>query len=138
MKFTAKMGDHQIGGHCVNPGEWFGKAWVVEVGIGCSSLFYAVEGDHEQAVIDALTDSEEYGHVIRYDSETEALDAANGEEENICRAGNASEPVDLDNVAIHGCAVSRMNDDIPYNAKEGCSAIRYDTGETPIEYANRE
>ena len=128
MTFSAKLGDHQIDGECVNPGDWFGKAWILEIGVGFSSFYFAVEGDCEQDVIDNFIDLSERRHLLLIE-DTNDLD-----EDWTTRAGNAGEPVDLSNVAIHGKAVSRMNDDMPiamvYFTKDG--------EQTPIDYANRE
>lgn len=117
MRFKATIRGGEFQGECVNPGEWFGKAWVIECGIGYSSLYYAVEADHESDAIDELADSEEYGHIIRID-ESDA-------DEDTHRAGNAGEPVDLDNVAMY------RPESIVYILDDG-------TELTPIEYANRE
>lgn len=130
MRFKAMLNGQEIEGDCVNPGEWFGKAWIVEVGCGFSSIFFAVEGDGPQDVIDNLCDSEEYGHLIRVDEDTAKEAEEDGLELNY--AGNASEPVDLENVHIHGEYVNRMTDAMPV------PSMKYLVGEmTPIEYANR-
>jgi len=117
MRFKAKHNGYEVEGDCVNPGEWFGEAWVIESGCGYSSIFFAVEADNESDAIDELTDHDDYGKCIRIDEE----DA----DEETYRAGNAGEPVDLDNVAMF------RPKSIVYILDDG-------TELTPIEYANRE
>jgi hypothetical protein len=138
MKFKAMMHGREITGEVVNAGEWFGKAWVVEIGIGMSSFFKAVEANSVGGAIDALTDSDEHGAYIRMVDEDTP-------DEDVIRAGNAGEPVDLENVIVHGQAFPDHRMDaksIPYNAKPGCSDIVYLIGEaptlalTPIQYMN--
>ena len=129
MKFTATMHGHEISGDCVNPGEWFGKAWVVEIGCGCSSIFLAIEADTEIDAIDVLADSKQYGHLIN-DPDNEE-----NEDVDVCRFGNDSHAVNLDNVLIHGSFVQNVSKKIPYEQKEGCSNLLYCI--SPIEWANR-
>lgn len=50
----------------VGAGEWFGKTYLIEVGIGYSSLFCVVEADNLSDAIDDLADSK-YGHWITVD-----------------------------------------------------------------------
>jgi len=128
MRFNAKLNGHDIEGDCVNPGEWFGKAWVVEV----ESMFLAVEADYESVLIDWICNSDKYGKSIRVDDDSEVDD-------DTPRAGNAGEPINLDNVAFYGRQVSRMDDSIPFHAMPGCSDLRYLTDDgrevSPIEFA---
>lgn len=115
MKFTATMHGHEISGDCVNPGEWFGKAWIVEVGCGVSSIFLAIEADTEIDAIDVLADSEKYGHLIN--------DPDNEENEDVCRAGNDSHAVNLDEIFIYGTSAQN---------------VVYCVGNiSPIQWANR-
>lgn len=132
MKFTATMHGHEISGDCVNPGEWFGKVWVVEIGCGCSSIFLAIEADTEIDAIDVLADSEQYGHLIN-DPDNEE-----NEDVDVCRAGNDSHAVNLDNVLIHGIFVENGSRKTPFEQKEGCSNLLYCVGNiSPIEWENR-
>ena len=48
----------------LNPGDWFGKAWLVEIG-GCyTPLFLVVEADNISDAIDELSDDPTFGHQI--------------------------------------------------------------------------
>lgn len=82
----------------INPGDWFGKTWLLEVG-GCySPLFLVVEADSASDAIDELADNEQYGHHIvvdeadlgDYDPETSSY-------------GPSGQLIDLDDLMIHGC-----------------------------------
>ena len=48
----------------LNPGDWFGKAWLIEIGGSYSPLFLVVEADSPQDAIDELADHKKYGHHI--------------------------------------------------------------------------
>ena len=76
----------------VNPGEWFKKRWLVGVGVGFSCLFYVVEGDHEQDVLDELVDSD-WGHIVKTDCEHD-------NDEECTFAGNYGEHVDFDDIRV--------------------------------------
>lgn len=90
-----------------NRGEWFGETWLVQCNIGVFAYMIVVEGEHESAVIDALTDSTA-GNLIR-DPEG-SCEYCEQEDYNNCYcdfAGNAGERVDLTYCAIHGrCKVA--------------------------------
>ena len=81
----------------INPGDWFGKTWLVEIGGSYWPLFLIVEADTMQDAIDEIADSEKYGHNITvpdddladYDSET-------------CNYGPSGQVIDLDHLMIHG------------------------------------
>jgi hypothetical protein len=139
-----KLGDHDIEAVCVNPGDWFGKVWLIEVGLGYSSSFYAVEAGNEQDAIDTLADSEEFGHTINVDDrELAEAPAVNGDDEengwkaydrwveshDYSTAGNDSHLVDLTNVAIHGKPCTNMDRNIPwpclYFAPEGINPLDF-------------
>ncbi len=103
ITFRCRMDHHDISGPVVNPGEWFGKVWLIQVGIANNlNPWVAVEADHEQSAIDVLANSEEYGHLINccednWDDIMAYVDKHGGWD-NITTAGNDNHPVDLDNV----------------------------------------
>ncbi|MBB02214.1 MAG: hypothetical protein CMJ47_06180 [Planctomyces sp.] len=82
----------------VNPGDWFGKTWLLEIGGSYTPLVLIVEADSASDAIDELADSEEFGHHIvvneadlgDYDPET-------------CHYGPLGQVIDLDHLMIHGC-----------------------------------
>lgn len=82
----------------LNPGDWFGKTWLVEIGGSYAPLFLIVEADSIQDAIDVLADDEKYGHNINVPPE----DMADYDEENAEYAGNDGHLVDLDWLMIHG------------------------------------
>jgi hypothetical protein len=85
-----------------NRGEWFGETWIVIVSIA-NALHAAivVEGEHEQAVIDYLADSDRWSHLIDLD-ECKICDSSDPycECEDASYAGNDSHRVDLDYVTM--------------------------------------
>ena len=48
----------------LNPGDWFGKAWLIELGGSYTPLFLIVEADSMSDAIDELAENEKYGHHI--------------------------------------------------------------------------
>ena len=83
----------------VNRGEWWGETYLIEVGMGYSSLFFVVEAGNEQDALDTFADSK-YSHLIDVDHDGIEYDI------EYCYAGNDGHAVDLDYVAIHKCKVN--------------------------------
>jgi len=81
----------------VNPGDWFGKTWLIEIGGSYSPLFLIVEADSMSAAIDELADSEKYGHHI-------VVEEANLGDypEDGRHYGPSGQVLDLDHLMIHG------------------------------------
>lgn len=50
----------------LNPGDWWGKLWIVEVGCGYSSVFFGVEAGSIYEAIDEFAEGK-YGHHVRID-----------------------------------------------------------------------
>ena len=48
----------------LNPGDWFGKSWLIEIGGSHVPLFLVVEADTIMDAVDELADNEKYGHQI--------------------------------------------------------------------------
>jgi hypothetical protein len=81
----------------INPGGWFGKTWLLEIGGSYSPLFLIVEADSCQDAIDELADNEQYGHqIIVPDS-----DLADYPEDDR-HYGSSGQVLDLDHLMIHG------------------------------------
>lgn len=59
VKARGKLGGHDIEAEVVNPGNWFGRVWLVEIGCGYSSVFFAVEADSVTDAIDEFVDWED-------------------------------------------------------------------------------
>ena len=78
----------------INRGGWYGKTWLVEIGMGLESCFVLVEADTESDAIDELADSKR-SYLIDDDDD----------DDRYC-AGNDGHPVNLDNVGIQRCTVN--------------------------------
>lgn len=81
----------------INPGDWFGKTWLVEIGGSYSPFFLIVEADSMSNAIDELADHEKYGHHII----VEEADLGDYPEEDR-HYGASGQVLDLDHLMIHG------------------------------------
>ena len=81
----------------LNPGDWFGKTWLLEIGGSYSPLFLIVESDSAQDAIDELADNEKYGHQIIVDD----TDLGDYPEEDRHYSGSG-QVLDLDHLMVHG------------------------------------
>ena len=112
QKITASC---ELSGHALNeipvlnPGGWFGKAWLVEIGGSYTSLFLVVEADNVSDAIDELSDDKTYGHQIHVPE----ADLGDYPEEQRHYDGNGR-VLDLDHVLVHG----QERSDLPF-------AVRY-------------
>lgn len=59
----AEVNGHKIEAKVMNPGDWFGKVWLVEIGCGISSFYFAVEADTFDKAVDEFCDSEAGHHI---------------------------------------------------------------------------
>jgi len=100
MSITAKgqVKGQPVEAEVLNPGNWFGKTWLLEIGGSFTPLFLCVEADSASDAIDELADDEKYGHNIVIGPE----DMGDYDEETVARAGNSGQPVDMDWLSIHG------------------------------------
>ena len=81
----------------LNPGDWFGKAWLLMIGGSYWPLFLIVEADSATDAIDELADSEKYGHhIVVLDK-----DLTDYPEEDR-HYGPSGQVLDLDHLMIHG------------------------------------
>jgi len=100
MAITARG---NLGGHdltdipVLNPGDWFGKAWLIELGGSYTPLFLVVEADSMCDAIDELADNEKYGHQIIVSQED--LDDYPEDDRHYSGSGDV---LDLDHLMIHG------------------------------------
>jgi hypothetical protein len=98
IKAKATFRGHELADIPVlNPGDWFGKCWLLEIGGSYTPLFLVVEADTVTAAIDELADNEKYGHLIKVDDE----DLADYPEDD-CHYGPSGQVLDLDHLLIHG------------------------------------
>jgi len=81
----------------LNPGDWFGKTWLIELG-GCAFPAYlVVEADSVDDAIDEMAEHEKYGHQIV----VEEADLGDYPEEDRHYSGSG-QVLDLDNINIYG------------------------------------
>ena len=81
----------------LNPGDWFGKAWLIELGGSYSSLYLIVEADSMCDAIDELAENDKYGHQIIVADE----DLGDYPEGNRHYSGTG-QVLDLDHLMIYG------------------------------------
>jgi hypothetical protein len=109
----------------LNPGGWFGKGWLLEVGGSYSPLFLVVEAETLSDAIDELSDNPTFGHQIHVPEG----DLGDYPEEDR-RYDGSGRVIDLEHVMIHG----REGSDLPF-------PMRYDVegeavGIDPRHFAN--
>ena len=81
----------------INPGDWFGKAWLIEIGGSYSSICLIVEAGSMSDAIDELADSEKYGHhIVVEDDNLDDYDL------DSCHYGPSGQVIDLDHLMIYG------------------------------------
>jgi hypothetical protein len=81
----------------INPGDWFGRAWLVEIGGSYSPLCLIVEADSVCDAIDELAEHEKYGHHIIV-AEEDLGDYPEGDR----HYSGTGQVLDLDHLMIHG------------------------------------
>lgn len=64
VTFSGKLGDHEITGDVLNPGDWFGKTWLLEIGGSYSPIFVVAEADSIEGAINELSGNDKYKHHI--------------------------------------------------------------------------
>jgi hypothetical protein len=81
----------------LNPGDWWGKCWLLEIGGSYWPLFLVVEADSVQDAIDELADNEKYAfHIVV--SEADLGDYPEDER----HYGPSGQVLDLDHLMVHG------------------------------------
>lgn len=97
---TAKIGKntYNVDG-LANRGQWFGKTWLLAIGVGFESINIVVEGDNETDIIDVFTDSS-YGHLIKTDDKCSYCESEDYDNCTCTFAGNCGERVNLDDIRI--------------------------------------
>lgn len=81
----------------INPGNWFGKSWLIELGGSYTPLFLIVEAENVCDAIDELAENEKYGHQIIVADE----DLGDYPEEDRHYSGTGH-VLDLDHLMIYG------------------------------------
>ena len=131
MKITASctFHDHDLADiPVINPGSWFGKTWLLELGGSYTPLFLIVEADSMSDAIDELSDNETYGHQIH------VPDSDLGDyPENDRQYDGSGRVLDLDHLLIHG----QEGSDVPFPVKYYGDELPAE-GIDPREYAQWE
>lgn len=81
----------------LNPGDGFGRTWLLEIGGSYWPLFLVAEGESLTDAIDALADDEKHGHHILVPEE----DLGDYDPET-CHYSDTGVVIDLDHLSIHG------------------------------------
>lgn len=119
----------EINGHkltdvpVLNPGGWFGKTWLIEIGGSYTPLLLVVEADTISDAIDELSDNETFGHQIHVPQED--LGDYPEDERHYDGSGRV---IDLDHLMIQGSEGC----DLPYPVRyhgEGLPAEGIDSRE---------
>ena len=98
VKAKATFNGHELNDMPVlNPGDWWGKCWLLEIGGSYTPFFLVVEADSVKDAIDQLADDEKHGHLIKVDDEDLA-----DYDPNDCHYGPSGQVLDLDHLMIHG------------------------------------
>ena len=127
MAITARANFH---GHeladlpVINPGDWFGKTWLIEIGGSYCPLFLIVESGTMSDAIDELAANEKYGHQIIVADE----DLGDYPEEDRHYSGTG-QVLDLDHLMVHG----QEGSDCPFPCRYFGEGLP-DEGVVPSEY----
>lgn len=89
----------------LNPGDWFGKAWLLEIGGSYWPLFLIVEAESVPDAIDELADHDKYAfHIVVTDADLGDYPVDDR------HYGPSGQVLDLDHLMIHG----REGTDCPF------------------------
>ena len=95
---NAKFHGHELKHiEVINPGGWFGKCWLIEIGGSYSAHYLIVEGDSLNDAIDELASNEKHGHNIVVEQ-----DRLSDYDPDNCHYGPSGQVLDLDHLMIHG------------------------------------
>ncbi|MDA9856608.1 hypothetical protein N9D23_00685 [Rubripirellula sp.] len=98
IKASGNLHGHELTDMPVlNPGDWFGKTWLIEIGGSYTPLYLIVEANSMSDAIDELADNEKYGHLIIV--EDEYLDDYPEDDRHY---GPSGQVLDLDHLMIYG------------------------------------
>jgi hypothetical protein len=93
-----KLNDHDLTDTpVINPGDWFGRTWLIEIGGSYWPIFLVAEADTVSDAIDEFADNEKFGHHIIVDT----ADLGDYPEDER-QYGPSGQVIDLDHLMIHG------------------------------------
>jgi len=138
---NAQLGDHVLTDIPVlNPGDWFGKAWLLEIGGSYTPLFLVVEANSAGDAINELADNDRYGHNIIVDD-----DYLNDYPEDQRYYGPSGQVLDLAHLALHGAECAAIpfpcryfGDNLPDEGILPAELDKWDWDKTPAEKSNDE
>ena len=129
IKAKATHNDHELTNITViNPGDWWGKTWLIEIGGSYTPLYLIVEADSVQDAIDELADNEKHGHLIHVCEEDLA-----DYDPNDCNYGPSGQVLDLDWLQIYG----QEGSECPFPCRYFGDGLP-ENGMSPIDYCNRD
>lgn len=129
IKAKANINGHELTDIPVlNPGDWWGKCWLLEIGGSYTPLFLVVEADSAADAIDELADNEQYGHHIVVANE----DLADYDPDT-CQYGPSGQVLDLDWLQIHG----QEGSDCPFPCRYFGEGLPSD-GMLPADFSRRD
>jgi hypothetical protein len=112
----------------LNPGDWFGKCWLIVIEDSCWPTYLVVEADSVSDAFDELADDEKYGHHVVVPDE----DLGDYPEDQR-HYGPSGQVIDLDNVMVYG----QEGSDCPFPCRYFGHGLP-EEGILPIEYWRRE
>ena len=112
----------------INPGGWFRKAWLLELGGSYWPLFLVVEADTISDAIDELAENEKYGHQIVVPD----ADLGDYPEDDRHYSGSG-QVLDLNHLMIHG----QEGSDCPFKCRYFGEGLP-EEGVVPTEFEHEE
>ncbi len=97
----------------LNPGDWFGKTWLLELGGSYTPLWLVVEADTISDAIDELSDDKTFGHQIHVPDS----DLGDYPEDDRHYDGSGR-VIDLDHLMIYGRECSDLPFPVTYHGDE--------------------
>lgn len=96
IRAKGKLGDHEIDCQVLNPGGWFGRAYLIEIGGSYWPLYYVVEANSAWDAIEELCETKARHHII-----ANPRDLGDYPEDSR-HYGPNGEVLDLDHVRVYG------------------------------------
>lgn len=112
----------------LNPGDWFGKTWLIEISGSYTPLFLIVEADTISDAIDELAEHEKYGHQIIVEDEN----LGDYLEDNRHYSGTG-QVLDLDHLMIYG----QEGSDCPFRCRYHGDGLP-EEGVVPTEFEHED
>lgn len=112
----------------INPGDWWGKCWLIEIGGSYSPLFLVVEADNVSDAIDEVAESEEHNHhIVVCDDDLGDYDPED------CHYSGSGAVLNLDHIMVYG----QEGSDCPFPCMYHGDGLP-DVGVRPTEFSQLE